>query len=47
MSSSPAGACTPGSTSSSSAAGLIEAEFEDGVLLASGEVVPAVDDTVA
>jgi ATP-binding cassette subfamily B protein len=27
--------------------GLIEAEFEDGVLLASGEVVPAVDDTVA
>jgi ATP-binding cassette subfamily B protein len=27
--------------------GLIEAEFEDGLLLASGEVVPAVDDTVA
>jgi ATP-binding cassette subfamily B protein len=26
--------------------GLIEAEFEDGVLLSSGEVVPAVDDTV-
>jgi ATP-binding cassette subfamily B protein len=27
--------------------GLVEAEFQDGVLLASGEVVPAVDDTVA
>ena len=33
-------ASTPGCTSSSSRGGLVEAECEDGLVMASGEVVP-------
>ena len=46
-SSSRAGACTRRLYEQQFRGGLVEAEFEDGVLLATGEVVPAVDDTVA